>query len=101
MSRVYRRGQTVRVGAISLRQANNELEHSRAAVVVSKKVAKSAPVRNRIRRRLFELLRLRWDTIAPGHDFIISVFADDLKSLPAKELERQFNQLLQKANLKA
>ncbi len=41
----------------SVRAAHNSLGDYRAAVVVSKKVASSAVSRNRIRRRVFELVR--------------------------------------------
>jgi len=100
VARVYRSGQTSRAGSLAIRVAANRQESSRAAVVVSKKVAKSAPVRNRIRRRLFESLRLRWGSIKPGHDLLISVFAQDVKTMPQAELDFLVDQLLDKAGLR-
>lgn len=99
VARVYRHGRTVRGGPLSARVAPNQLDHSRLAVVVSKKVAKSAPARNRIRRRLFESARRRWAGIQTGHDIIISVYSAEVKELPAAELEQAMDQLLDKARV--
>ena len=56
---VYQRGQTVRGPAITLkyRYRGPQRQPYRVAVVVSRKVHKSAVVRNRIRRRLYEIVR--------------------------------------------
>jgi ribonuclease P protein component len=69
----------------------------RVAVVVSKKVAKAAPARNRIRRRVYEAVRL----LAPGRlknqDIVITIFDDRFLTIPHSELyssiERQLDQI--------
>ena len=50
----YQNGKTIRESKISLVFANNSRNRQRFAVVVSKKVLKSAVGRNRIRRRAYE-----------------------------------------------
>jgi len=50
---LWRRGSTVKTPFFIVRSLPAFDKVNRVAVVVSKKVSKSAPVRNRIRRRLF------------------------------------------------
>jgi len=52
-----------------LAYARNEMDHSRAAVVASKKVG-GAVQRNRIRRQIKACLHDNWKAIKPGWDLI-------------------------------
>ena len=55
---VYKYGQTARSQQLTMRYHLHEKRQTyRCAVVVSKKVEKSAVARNRIRRRIFEVIR--------------------------------------------
>ena len=93
---VYRRGLTVRGQLLSLKYAPRQRGNGyRAAVVVSKKVHKSAVVRNRIRRRIFELVRLVSAEL-PNVDIVITVFSDQVAGLPASQLADQVQGLLAK-----
>lgn len=96
---LYKKGSSVRVGHLSMKFMPNNLEHSRFGVVVSKKVDKRAVVRNRIRRRIYEILRKNWDNISSGHDALISVFGSELAQQPAKDLEDSVLKILEKAQL--
>ena len=49
----------------------NELGHPRVGITVSGRVGK-AVVRNRIRRRLREALRARWDRLPQGSDVLVT-----------------------------
>ncbi|HVC36338.1 MAG TPA: ribonuclease P protein component [Candidatus Dormibacteraeota bacterium] len=97
---VYRGGQTVRSSQISLKYiANPRRQTYRLAVVVSRKVHKSAVDRNRVRRRLFEVVRkLNPDNNAP-YDLVLTVFSDQLIKLSHLELEQIVRQLLSQAGL--
>ena len=96
---VYRRGQTVRGQQINLKYSVRRNGSSyRAAVVVSKKVHKSAVVRNRIRRRIFELIRINQASLPPV-DIVITVFIDQIVGLPAKQLQDQIKELLSRINV--
>jgi ribonuclease P protein component len=99
VTRVYRRGQGSRAGQFGLKYAPNQLDRSRLAVVVSKKISKSAPVRNRIRRRLYERFRDHWDKIIPGYDMVLNVYAADTVDLPVADLDRLVAELLTRAKL--
>ena len=66
----------------------------RAAVVVSKKVAASAVVRNRIRRRLYE--RLRTETVLLGRpvDLVLYVKQPQVATISSEDLDREFQKIL-------
>ena len=96
----YSRGQTVRSGPLSLKSiANTKRSDSRIAVVVSKKVHKSAVGRNRIRRRIFEIIRLRLAEFSSNADMIITVFDDSVAEMPAGDLKQMVEQLLNNAKI--
>lgn len=85
---VYRNGQTARNRFLSVRySANKHRLHSRVAIVVGKKIVKSAVKRNRIRRRVFEIVRAHWDHLTPNTDMVITVFSAELLTMSSQELE--------------
>jgi ribonuclease P protein component len=95
---VYRQGQTARGGLISLKYASREPGRPyRVAVVVSRKVHKSAVTRNRIRRRIYEVVRRADAGIPPGTDLVFTVFSDQLAELNADQLLATITELLTKA----
>ena len=91
-------GESVRTRVFQLRHLKRHEGEFKAAVVVSKKVSKSAPLRNRIRRRVYEQLRTNFK-IKDDTSLIISVFHKDVATMPAKKLEEQLQELLVKAGL--
>jgi len=98
---VYTRGKAVRGSFGVLKYAPNaKQKHWRAAVVVSKKVHKSAVVRNRIRRRIYELLRTSIDPDMQPIDIVYVVYAPSVADLPAIELQKTVWCQLQKAGIK-
>lgn len=88
LHRALREGQVVRGQFFSLKYILNERRKTyRLAIVVSRKVSKSAVVRNRIRRRIYELVRAESPNITKAYDLIISVYSDQLATLPISELK--------------
>lgn len=88
---VYRQGQTLRSKYFSIKFAPNSRRQTyRVAVVVSKKISKSAPVRNRIRRRLYELVRVEIADKLSNLDIVITVFDEETAKLSAPELRNAF-----------
>ncbi len=80
---VYRNGSTVRANELSIRyKVNPKRNQYRVAVVVSKKVSKSAVVRNRIRRRVFEIMRQQGDAIHQPFDIVISIHSENIADMP-------------------
>lgn len=100
LNHVYRHGATVRATDMSLRYVHNQRRTAyRAAVVVGKKVHKSAVVRNRIRRRIFEQLRLALGELNQPYDIVITVHADKVAAMPIDQLEQTTRQLLTQAGI--
>lgn len=80
--------------------ANERRHHPRLAVVISKKIFKSAVKRNRIRRRVYEIARpLLGD--APAIDVVISIYAAEALDAPRDELAIQLLPLLHETGLKS
>lgn len=97
---VYQRGQAVRGNYLSLRYARNPRQRSyRVAVVVSRKVSKSAVVRNRIRRRLYELVRTRAGQIQEPFDLVFIVYDEAVATMEPAALKRLVAGQLQKAGV--
>lgn len=99
---VYKNGRAIRSHLITIKYtANKQRRHSRFAVVVSKKVHKSAVGRNRIRRRLYEIVRseLPQLTDAMAHDVVLMVFSSEVLTLPYDELLALVRDLFTQADL--
>ena len=89
----YKNGKTLRSPDLSLVFAENSRKKTRFAVVVSKKVLKSAVGRNRIRRRVYEAIRLNFDKFKQPRDYIFVVYNSKIKELPFSELEKSIRLL--------
>ena len=96
---MYQKGKTIRKPNMSLVFLKNERHFTRFAVVVSKKVVKSAVKRNRIRRRVYEALRLNLDLIPKEYDYIFVIFSKEVLALPFSELEKQLGELVAEAKV--
>lgn len=97
---LYRNGSTSRNRLILVKYCENKHRvHSRVAVVVGKKVAKSAVKRNRIRRRVFEVIRNHWAHIKPHHDISLTVFSAELITMTPEEVEQNIVSVLTQARL--
>lgn len=95
---VYQRGNNYRGSLMTLKVSNRATNRPfRVAVVVSKKVSKSAVVRNRIRRRIYEAVRTMPDKNLPGKDMIFTVHSDSLASVEDKKLKKDVTDLIEKA----
>jgi ribonuclease P protein component len=96
---VHRNARVVRGPLCSLKYMPNSRRSTyRAAVVVSKKVSKSAVVRNRIRRRIYESVRQNVPSNEPV-DLIFTVYSDQLADCPDNELQRMVTNELRAAHV--
>ena len=97
---LYHKGKTYRTRTLALRVAHNaHRSNGRVAVVVTKKVQKASPRRNRIRRRVYEIIRKNWDHITPSHDMLISVYDPNAGVMPADHLEAAVIDVLRQAGI--
>ena len=93
----YQHGKTLRTPKISLVYNKNERGFQRFAVVVSKKVLKSAVGRNRIRRRVYEAIRLELPNFKTPQDSIFVIYNRDVKEMPFSELRKTIHDLLKES----
>ena len=100
MGLLFKQGRLVRGRSMGLKYvANSARQESRVAVVVGRKVTKIAPRRNRIRRRIFETVRVHWPELLAGYDLAFIVYDANLATASAPEIEAQVLGLLQKAGV--
>ena len=96
---VYQHGKTIRTSKMSLIYTDNDKGFTRFAIVVSKKVEKSAVKRNRIRRRAYEVLRKNFDLIPQKRDYIFVIFSKDVLNIKFSELEKIMGELVEQSKL--
>ena len=95
----YQNGKTIRGSRISLVFAENARNKQRFAVVVSKKVMKSAVARNRIRRRVYEAIRLQRKKKKKPVDCIFIVYNREVMTMEFNELQKLVTDLLKEAKV--
>lgn len=92
---VYRRGKTERSASLTFKFIpNRQRLKSRAAVVVSKKISKSAVKRNRIRRRIYGILNQQIKNFRYPIDLVIIVNNVEIDNLTHQELENKLQNFL-------
>ena len=96
---VYQKGKTIRKPKMSLVFVENTRGFTRFAVVVSKKVEKSAVGRNRMRRRIYEALRLNMENLPKRMDYVFVVYSKDIMKMPFKEIEGLLGELVAEAKV--
>ena len=97
---VYKNGKSVRGSKISLVYlSENRRRKSRFAVVVSKKVLKGAVGRNRIRRRVYEVIRAEMPKMKEMVDVVVSIYSRDVEIMPHEELVQGVRELFRSAGL--
>lgn len=95
LRQVYQKGRFIYSDNLKYLYLNKVKDQYRCAVVVSKKVHKSAVVRNRIRRRIYEVIRLNAPTDYE-YDIVIVVKNPALANTPSQKLNDEVLKLLKK-----
>ena len=91
---VYQKGKTIRGPKMSLVFVDNDRGFTRVAVVVSKKVMKTAVGRNRIRRRVYEAIRKNFDLLPKKRDYVFVIYSPDVYGMDYHNLEKQLGELV-------
>lgn len=86
--RLYARGKSAATPRLVVYCRKNRLDRCRAGYTVSTKLG-HAVVRNRIRRRLREIVRLNRDRVLPGYDLVL-VARSRAVGADYRELERAY-----------
>ena len=96
----YKNSQTTRSRLVNVKSVvNKKRTDSRVAVVIGKKVVKSAVRRNLARRRVYEYIRPKIADFTNIYDVVITITSSALLSVTHAELAAQLNQLLIQAQI--
>lgn len=99
---LFKNGEAVRSHYCTVKYVHNpRRKTSRIAIVISKKVHKSAVGRNRMRRRIYEIIRLELAKFAYAYDVAVIVTSGEVLGLEAGELKEQIIAMLERAGLYA
>ena len=97
---VYKNGQAIRSRLITVKTIKNpHRKDSRVAVVISKKILKSAVRRNRIRRRIYEYIRVELPNLNGIYDIVVIITSNELLSMSFDDISKQLNQLFIQSNI--
>lgn len=92
---LYKNGTSVRSHWVTLKYiANPRRKKSRVSVVISKKVHKSAVGRNRIRRRIYEIMRHELPKFTGVYDFAVIVISGEAITASHPDLENMIHTFL-------
>ncbi len=95
---VFKKGRGFKEDFLYLKIKKNNLKSSRFGFVVSKKFSQKATARNKIKRRLRELVKVKLPKIKKGIDGVI-IIMPGFKINDFWELEEITNKLFKKANI--
>ena len=98
IERVFKNGRGFKEDFLILKVVKNNLNYPRFAFIVSQKVSKKATLRNKIRRRLSELVRLKIKKIKKGIDGVL-LAAPGLEEKDFWEIEKIINKIFAQAKI--
>lgn len=96
--RVLGRGILLREDFLFLKKIENNLSFSRIGFIVSQKISKKAVIRNRIKRRLREIIRLNLPIIKSGYDFVFFT-KKGIEDKQFSEIKNEVEKLIKRAKL--
>jgi ribonuclease P protein component, eubacterial len=97
---VYKNGQVIHARSITIKTvANSHRKESRVAVIIGKKIAKSAVSRNRIRRRVYEYIYTKLPYLNRVYDIVFIVSSSDLLTASHHDMSEQLDQLFDQSGI--
>ena len=93
--RVTREGKSLSDGLLRVRAAPNGLPHGRLGIIVSKRMSRLSPERNRMKRLIREAYRLNKQALAPSTDWIV-IPKGNLSRKTLKEIEASLLKLAER-----
>lgn len=95
---VFREGSGVKDGFLFLKFKKNKLDKTKFGFIVSRKVSKKAVVRNKVKRRLREMVRKRLPRIVPGIEGVLMT-RPGIEEKNFAEVEESLDRLFRKAKI--
>ena len=96
--KVAKTGQPFFVYELGFKKVSNNLDYNRYGIVINTKIDKRAVVRNKIRRKIKEILRLYDKNLSQGFDLMFLV-RESVKDLSYKDIEKRLLKLFKKSGL--
>jgi len=96
IEKVLKRGKGFKEDFLILKLIKSNFKNSRFAFIVSQKISKKATLRNKTRRRLKELVRIKIKEVKRGLDLIL-IAAPGLEEKDFWEINETIDKLFQKA----
>jgi len=93
---IFKKGASFKNSLLILRVQKNNLSESRFGFIVSLKVSKKAVARNKVRRRLSEIIRVEFKNIKSGLDMVF-ISLSGIEKKEFSEIKEAVNNLLSKA----
>lgn len=97
-ARVHRQGRFFKCQFVTVKSLKNNQPTSRFGFLVGIKVSKKAVVRNKVKRRLREIIRLALADIKPGFDVVVMV-RPEIADKTYQEIEAAMQGALRRAGL--
>lgn len=99
-NRLLKYGQPYYSPLFVLKKIENKLNCNRFGFIISKKIAKKAVIRNKLKRRLREILRKEINQLKTGYDLvIIPKKGKEIEKIKYQQLKDEIILLEKKANL--
>ncbi len=99
MNYLYKNADSYRSKLFAMRTLRTNKQNPRFAVIVSKKVFKRAYGRNRMRRRIYEIVRSELPQLVPNQDTALIIMTSEVMNASHTDLEDNIKQLLSQAGL--
>jgi ribonuclease P protein component len=96
--KVFKKGKAYKEDFLFIKIIENDLEESRFGFVVSKKFSKKALDRNKIKRQLRGLIKLKLSNVKKGLDVIILVIPGSKKQ-DFSQLSKTIDKIFQRAEI--
>ncbi len=96
---LFDKGEFKSASSFYIKYIKNNENYSKISVVVPKKIAKLAVTRNRIKRQLSEIIRLKFKEIKPGYNILL-ICKSNVLDMVYGQLDREWDYLIDKSGLK-
>lgn len=95
---VYKSGSSFFSRILGIKYTKNSLEVTRFGIIIGSKISKKSTERNKVKRRIREILRLNLKNIKKGYDIVVLVRSSIIEC-DYGEIQKNLSYVLTKSNL--